>query len=287
MVVKARRNLARNEGPPKSVVERNKTKDNKKPTTFYVILFLLVLVVVSEFIFEVEIMYKLLPIYTFLIRNTLKNKFYNNFHILNKKPSPLFFTTNTHNTNNSSKTNNNKNNPEQKIEKNDAETMNKRLWDLLVPERNWSLRSPQFWVLLSLTIALYVYNRCNEKGSKETQNLLDQDKIKHNQIVHNNLIKPYYALFISMYIRTTNFLYLSTNLQLKLGKTQSIVIIKKYHMYYIKLLLRILATSFTNNVTGKSSVISLSLLSPSSQWFLLLLFSDLRGVIPDLTGSSK
>ncbi|KAF5153160.1 hypothetical protein TpMuguga_03g02200 [Theileria parva strain Muguga] len=66
--------------------------------------------------------------------------------------------------------------------------MNRRLWNVLVPEPTCSLHSPQFWALLLPTLALCVYSGFKENVSKDIPSLLNQDKIKHNQIVHNNLI---------------------------------------------------------------------------------------------------
>ncbi|GIX62236.1 cytoplasmic linker protein [Babesia caballi] len=37
--------------------------------------------------------------------------------------------------------------------------LSERLWDTLVPERNWTPFTPQFWVLFVATVSLYCYNR--------------------------------------------------------------------------------------------------------------------------------
>ncbi|KAK1444899.1 hypothetical protein BgAZ_108050 [Babesia gibsoni] len=50
-----------------------------------------------------------------------------------------------------------------------------RLWDTLVPERNWSPLTPQFWVLLVATVSLYSYNR---RGSNQDSGVIDAEEQK-------------------------------------------------------------------------------------------------------------
>eukprot|EP00918_Siedleckia_nematoides_P090099 GHVU01198017.1.p2 GENE.GHVU01198017.1~~GHVU01198017.1.p2 ORF type:complete len:180 (+),score=39.80 GHVU01198017.1:353-892(+) len=38
-----------------------------------------------------------------------------------------------------------------------------RLWDTFVPDRNWGLTSPMFWVLLVLVVTLHMYNRRKDR----------------------------------------------------------------------------------------------------------------------------
>eukprot|EP00371_Babesia_bovis_P002696 XP_001611343.1 hypothetical protein [Babesia bovis T2Bo] len=45
----------------------------------------------------------------------------------------------------------------------DRARLSERLWDTLVPERNWTPLTPQFWILLVATVSLYTYNRLHPK----------------------------------------------------------------------------------------------------------------------------
>ncbi|EKX73369.1 hypothetical protein BEWA_054250 [Theileria equi strain WA] len=55
------------------------------------------------------------------------------------------------------------------------------LWDTLVPERNWSLFSPQFWILFVATCSLYVYNRMHEK--EDSVDLIEKEREAHRKAV--------------------------------------------------------------------------------------------------------
>lgn len=57
-----------------------------------------------------------------------------------------------------------------------------RLWDTLVPERSWSIRSPGFIILALTTGALYCFNRyyeekigCDDMTSLEEKNRLEAE----------------------------------------------------------------------------------------------------------------
>lgn len=52
----------------------------------------------------------------------------------------------------------------------DAET----LWNTLVPERHWGLRSPMFWILLVLVLLLHAYN--NKREKEKALSFTDEDK---------------------------------------------------------------------------------------------------------------
>ncbi|GBE59462.1 Cytoplasmic linker protein [Babesia ovata] len=58
--------------------------------------------------------------------------------------------------------------------------MSERLWNTLVPERNWTPLTPQFWVLLAATVSLYCYNR---RRSEEGEDVLAAEKRKHAEAV--------------------------------------------------------------------------------------------------------
>ncbi|BAM41001.1 conserved hypothetical protein [Theileria orientalis strain Shintoku] len=191
MVTRSRRNLARNEAPPKAVVERNKTKDVKRPTTLYLMYFFLALLVISgkpscgdakahegveEIILALQVLESMrgVTLQLFRMGNPLNPMI--RAHIRSVQRSS--FSTNLHNKGSGSR------DDEAKDHASNAR-MSQRLWDTLVPERNWSLLSPQFWVLLVATISLYTYNRVNNKHLDKTKALLDLERDRHKEIVNN------------------------------------------------------------------------------------------------------
>ncbi|UVC49664.1 hypothetical protein MACK_003774 [Theileria orientalis] len=175
MVTRARRNLARKEAPPKAVVTRNKTKDVKKPTTLYLMYFFLALLVISG---VVEMQRHMKVSKKFLSRFRLGNPVNPKIGAHIRSVQRSCFSSNVNNDRGSSDDDEGKNQASKA-------RMSQRLWDTLVPERNWSLLSPQFWVLLVATISLYTYNRVNNKHSDKTKALLDRERDRHNEIVNS------------------------------------------------------------------------------------------------------
>ncbi|KAK1933140.1 hypothetical protein X943_002360 [Babesia divergens] len=52
------------------------------------------------------------------------------------------------------------------------------LWNTLVPERNWSPLTPQFWVLLAATLSLYCYNRRNADKVEDVISAEDHKRVE-------------------------------------------------------------------------------------------------------------
>lgn len=52
------------------------------------------------------------------------------------------------------------------------------LWNTLVPERNWSPLTPQFWVLLAATLSLYCYNRRNADKVEDVISAEDHKRLE-------------------------------------------------------------------------------------------------------------
>ncbi|OEH77564.1 hypothetical protein cyc_08703 [Cyclospora cayetanensis] len=57
-----------------------------------------------------------------------------------------------------------------------------RLWDLLVPDKNMSLFSPAFWVLLVAVLCLHAYNNEREKQQAQLGDVLTAEETKQRML---------------------------------------------------------------------------------------------------------
>lgn len=52
-----------------------------------------------------------------------------------------------------------------------------QVWNILVPERNWSLGSPAFWILLLLLVSLHMYNNRREESQARENALRSEEEL--------------------------------------------------------------------------------------------------------------